>query len=99
MIAKHPLFALLLPGTHLRLPETQLRSNELGAITLWELAPPGSLFFWDSKNGPWPDLVERRTPEELRDALESRGKVLARFATDDYIPDRTCEVVVYERSP
>ena len=99
LIAKHPLIALLLPETLLRLPETQLRLDEKGAIQLWEESPAGSLFFWDSKNCNRPDLIERKSNQALRDMLDSQAAVRAHFITDDYIPGKKCEVIIFEKLP
>ncbi|HDZ19928.1 hypothetical protein LCGC14_0095070 [marine sediment metagenome] len=99
LIAKHPLIALLLPETQMPLPETQLRVGEKGAIQLWQESPAGTLFFWDSKNCTWPDLIERKSSQELRDMLDSQAAVRAHFITDDYIPGKKCEVIIFEKLP
>jgi len=99
LIAKHPLIALLLPETLLRLPETQLRVHEKGAIQLWEESPAGTIFFWDSKNCNWPDLIERKSNQVLREMLESQAAVRAHFITDDWQPGKKCEVIIFEKLP
>ncbi len=99
LITKHPLIRFLLPETGLRLPETTVQWSNPQAIGLWEQSPPGTIFFWDSKNCNWPDPKEQKTSRQLREMLESEGTVLAHFITDDWQPGKKCEVIIFEKLP
>ena len=97
LITKHPLIRFLLPEAELRLPETKLQWSNLEAIALWQQSPPGTIFFWDSKNCNWPDPKEQKTNRQLREMLEAEATELARFITDDWQPGNKCEVIIFEK--
>ena len=90
LIAKHPLIRLLLPDSHL-----QWTNRE--AFDLWLASPPGTVFFYDSKNCNWPDPSEQETNQLLRSTVESGSNELRRFTFTDPYSDKEYEVILFEK--